>query len=45
VAGTTHVLGSAGQAAKHEQFRREYLGPRGLTADRADVQRVATSSD
>ena len=27
VAGTSHVLGSPSQAAGHEQFRREYLGP------------------
>ncbi len=26
-AGTTHGLGSAGAAAAHEQFRRDYLGP------------------
>jgi ABC-type lipopolysaccharide export system ATPase subunit len=26
-AGTTHGLGTAAQAAVHEQFRREYLGP------------------
>lgn len=26
-AGTTHWLGSPGQAVRHEQFRREYLGP------------------
>jgi len=28
-AGTTHWLGHPGQAALHDQFRREYLGPRG----------------
>jgi ABC-type multidrug transport system ATPase subunit len=27
VAGTTHGIGTAETAAKHEQFRREYLGP------------------
>lgn len=27
VAGTTHGLGSAQAAARHDQFRREYLGP------------------
>lgn len=27
VAGTSHVLGSPEQAASHDQFRREYLGP------------------
>ena len=27
VAGTTHGLGSPEQAVRHEQFRREYLGP------------------
>lgn len=27
VAGTTHGLGAPSQAAAHEQFRREYLGP------------------
>jgi ABC-type multidrug transport system ATPase subunit len=27
VAGTTHALGSPAQAARHDQFRREYLGP------------------
>lgn len=26
-AGTTHWLGPPGEAARHEQFRREYLGP------------------
>ena len=26
VAGTTHGLGSPGEAAEHDQFRREYLG-------------------
>lgn len=30
VAGTTHGLGSAVQAAQHAQFRREYLGVVGL---------------
>jgi len=30
VAGTTHVLGSPEAAAQHHQFRREYLGPRGV---------------
>ncbi len=30
VAGTSHVLGSPRRAANHDQFRREYLGPRGL---------------
>jgi ABC-type multidrug transport system ATPase subunit len=29
VAGTTHSLGSPGEARQHHQFRREYLGPRG----------------
>jgi ABC-type multidrug transport system ATPase subunit len=28
VAGTTHVLGSPDEARRHDQFRREYLGPR-----------------
>lgn len=28
-AGTTHWLGAPHQAAIHDQFRREYLGPRG----------------
>jgi len=27
-AGTTHWLGSPGEAARHDQFRRDYLGPR-----------------
>ena len=27
-AGTTYELGSASEARRHEQFRREYLGPR-----------------
>lgn len=27
VAGTTHHLGSPSEALRHEQFRREYLGP------------------
>jgi hypothetical protein len=27
VAGTTHGLGAAADAARHDQFRREYLGP------------------
>lgn len=31
-AGTTHHLGSAEHARAHDQFRREYLGPRGGTA-------------
>lgn len=26
-AGTTHWLGTPAEAARHEQFRREYLGP------------------
>jgi len=30
VSGTTHVLGSPAEAARHHQFRREYLGPRGV---------------
>lgn len=30
VAGTTHSLGPPRAAAEHHQFRREYLGPRGL---------------
>jgi len=29
VAGTTHHLGSPSEALRHEQFRREYLGPTG----------------
>jgi ABC-type multidrug transport system ATPase subunit len=29
VGGTTHDLGDPREAAKHDQFRREYLGPRG----------------
>lgn len=33
-AGTTHGLGTAAQAAVHEQFRREYLGPGRLPARR-----------
>jgi len=28
VAGTTHALGSVRESLVHEQFRREYLGPR-----------------
>jgi ABC-type multidrug transport system ATPase subunit len=32
VAGTTHVLGSAAAARRHDQFRREYLGPSRGTA-------------
>lgn len=31
VAGTTHVLGAPERAATHDQFRREYLGPRKTT--------------
>lgn len=31
-AGTTHWLGSPAEASGHPQFRREYLGPRGLPA-------------
>jgi ABC-type branched-subunit amino acid transport system ATPase component len=27
-AGTTHWLGGPGQASRHTQFRRDYLGPR-----------------
>jgi ABC-type multidrug transport system ATPase subunit len=30
VSGTTHALGSPAAAANHPQFRREYLGPRGV---------------
>ena len=30
-AGTTHGLGSPEAARAHDQFRREYLGPRGLS--------------
>lgn len=30
VAGTSHVLGSPEEAAAHDQFRREYLGPERL---------------
>jgi lipopolysaccharide export system ATP-binding protein len=30
VAGTTHALGAPDVAGRHEQFRREYLGPAGL---------------
>jgi ABC-type lipopolysaccharide export system ATPase subunit len=26
--GTTHGMGTAAQAEAHEQFRRDYLGPR-----------------
>jgi ABC-type multidrug transport system ATPase subunit len=29
VGGTTHALGSPQEAARHHQFRTEYLGPRG----------------
>ena len=29
-AGTTHLLGTPREAALHHQFRREYLGPRGV---------------
>ncbi len=29
VSGTTHSLGSPAAAQAHDQFRREYLGPRG----------------
>lgn len=29
VAGTTHDLGAPEEAARHHQFRRDYLGPRG----------------
>lgn len=32
-AGTTHWLGSPEHARGHDQFRREYLGPRGEKAD------------
>jgi ABC-type multidrug transport system ATPase subunit len=32
VAGTSHVLGSPERAAGHDQFRREYLGPRRATS-------------
>jgi ABC-type branched-subunit amino acid transport system ATPase component len=28
-AGTTHELGDPARARRHDQFRREYLGPRG----------------
>ena len=28
VAGTTHWLGTPGRAARHDEFRRSYLGPR-----------------
>lgn len=31
--GTTHELGTPERAAKHHQFRREYLGPRGVQID------------
>jgi len=31
VAGTTHWLGAPEAARDHEQFRREYLGPRGFS--------------
>jgi ABC-type lipopolysaccharide export system ATPase subunit len=30
VAGTTHWLGAPAQARAHDQFRREYLGPRAM---------------
>ena len=30
-AGTTHGLGSPADAAAHDQFRREYLGPRAIS--------------
>src|SRR6185503_20509155 len=32
VAGTTHVLGTPAEARQHDQFAREYLGPRYLEA-------------
>jgi ABC-type lipopolysaccharide export system ATPase subunit len=31
VAGTSHWLGSPARAASHHEFRKAYLGPRGLT--------------
>lgn len=37
-AGTIYPLGSPSAAARHEGFRREYLGPRGLRAAGDDIE-------
>lgn len=41
VAGTTHGLGPPERARIHDQFRREYLGPRALRAPDAPEEPIA----